>query len=226
MGVGEQLSELGLTKMLPSLSTGGMLTVAMWVVGSLLVTGVICGIVVLVSMYLMYNQKVRLFKKVGNRTTPLGIFKARFVRIGQAGDKQLYVPKLKKYLPTPTIQTGKSEWWYYEREDHEWINFTLGDLDEDMKTAGAFYTDFDMRMARIGIEKNLRERLMKQNFWEKYGATIMNLMAFMIIIISLVIFFWMFNKLVGSIGSLVDGMDAYIKAYNNIVGQSTGAMQV
>jgi len=226
MPISEQLDKIGLTGMLPSVSKGAISTILVWIAGSILLAIIICGVVILLFYHLMYNQRVKLFKKIGDKIIPVSDFKARFIKIGKAGDRQFYIRGIKKYLPTPTIQMGKNIFWFYEREDGEWINFSLQDFDKIMKKAGAFYVDFDMRMSRIGIEKNLGERLMKQSFWDKYGATLMNIMAFLIICVALVIFFWQLNKLMGSLNGLVGALQGYIDAFNNIVQQQGGIQEV
>ena len=91
----------------------------------------------------------------------------QFARIGKAGDYWCKLKKFKKTLPRPRRQVEKNTYWFYEREDGEWVNFTLNDFDDGMKKAGAYFVDEDMRLQRLGIQKNLQERLWifaKKNF--------------------------------------------------------------
>jgi hypothetical protein len=65
----------------------------------------------------------------------------------------------------------------------------MGDIDEQMKQAGAYYVDEDMRLQRLGIQKNLNNRLTKESFWSKYGTTIMMVIFCVIVTICLVMLF-------------------------------------
>jgi len=226
MAVGTQLSQLGISKLIPAgLSGGSLITIGMWLMGSLLFAGIIGAIAYYIYYITKFNQRVILYKKVNNTIIRVGIYKACYERKGKAGDKLLYVKGVKKFVPCPNIQMGANEWWFYERDDGEWINFSFGDFDEKMKKAGAFYVDFDMRMSRLGIEKNLNDRLMKQNFWDKYGGMIMNILSFMIIVICLVIFLWQLNKVMDALGGLIASMNGYIEAFNNILKSNGGVIQ-
>ena len=69
------------------------------------------------------------------------------------------------------------------------INFSLGDIDYQMRKAGAYYVDTDMGMQRLGIEKNLRDRFQKVGFWQKYGTTIVGALFVIMVTVSLVVLF-------------------------------------
>jgi CHASE3 domain sensor protein len=84
---------------------------------------------------------------------------------------------------------GNNTFWFYEREDGEWINFELDDIDAQMRKAGAYFVDEDMRLQRLGIAKNLAERLIKETFWQKYGTTIMLVIFCLVVTICLVVLF-------------------------------------
>jgi len=219
MAIKDSLAQLGVNKILPaSLSGAGIMKIILWIIGSILFSIIVVGGVILLFYILKFNKKAVIFEKVNNRIVPTINSKACFEKVGRAGDRMFYIKSLKQYTKDASIQMGKNTFWFYKREDGELINFELKDLDEIMKQAGAFYVDFDMRMHRLGIEKNLKERHLKEKFWDKYGAMIMNILAFMIIVVCMVIFFWQLNKVMGSLKSLIDAMNGYIQAFNNIVG--------
>jgi len=219
MAISESLGKLGVGKILPSSVSGaGLMKVGLWILGSIVFSGMVIAGVIILVMIMKYNKKAWIFQKVGNRIVLTIISKACFEKVGRAGDRMFFIKSLKRYTKDASIQMAKNTYWFFEREDGELINFSLQDFDEIMKKAGAFYTDFDMRMARLGIEKNLAERHLNKSFWDKYGAMLMNLMAFLIICVCLVLFFWQLNKVMGSLNGLVSAMNGYIEAYNNIVG--------
>lgn len=138
---------------------------------------------------LRYNKKIVLFRKVGTSIVPVIYDKGWLTRVGSAGDTWLKVRKTKKTLPRPRMQIAKNEYWFFEREDGEWINFTLQDFDKTMKQAGVYYVEEDMRLQRLGIQKNLQERFQKVSFWQKYGGMIMSLIFILVITVCLVVLF-------------------------------------
>lgn len=120
----------------------------------------------------IYYKKLVIFEKIGGIIQVSKKDVARDIRLGDAGDTILYTRKYKKFLPPAQIQTGNNIFWYYIREDGEWINIGIADIDLAMKKVNAHFLDKEMRFARTGMQKNLRDRLQKVSFWDKYGAMI------------------------------------------------------
>lgn len=174
---------------IPSVSASGIGTFLIYLIGGLLLAGLVAFGVYWFIQSLKYNKRLVLFRKIGGKTIPCGEDKGMFARVGQAGDFWCKTKKFKKTLPRPRIETGPNTFWFFERSDGEWINFGLSDLDEQMKKAGAYYVDEDMRLQRLGIQKNLLERFKKVTFWDKYGGMIMNVIFLLIVTICLVILF-------------------------------------
>jgi hypothetical protein len=137
----------------------------------------------------------------------VGSYKATFEKLGHAGD---YWCKVKygggKILPRPKIEYMAGVFNYYEREDGEWINFGIEDIDIKMKLAKVHYLEEDMRLHRVGIQKNLEHRLQKEGFWQKWGGVITMAVFVILITICLIV---LFNKLVvvsDSIGKMADAV--------------------
>lgn len=161
--------------------------------------GLIIGIVILglflavfaiwLINFIKFNKKIVVFRKVGNAIVPTLRDKAQFARVGNAGDYWCQLRKFKKILPRPRIQMEKNTFWYYERDDGEWINFSLKDFDSEMKKVGCYYVDEDMRLQRLGIQKNLRERFQKVTFWQRYGGMIISILFVLIVAISFIALF-------------------------------------
>ena len=130
-----------------------------WLVYFLVAVVIACllaiGVFILIINF-KFNKKVILFKKVSGKVIPIGKDRAMLERIGLAGDSWLKTKRFKKILPRPKIEMEKNTYWYFERDDGEWINFSLQDMDEVMKTAKAYYVDEDMRLSRLGIQRNLK----------------------------------------------------------------------
>ena len=178
-----------ITSFFPNVSGSLIVTVITWII---IVVLVLVATVVFTFLFIKrrhYNNKIMVFQKVGGGIQRVRIDKARVMKLGDAGDTVFYTLKTKKYLPTPQIQTGNREFWFYIREDGEWINFGLGDIDEIMRKAGAMFLDKEMRYARTSLQKGLRERYQKPNFFQQYGVLIMNLSYILVIAISLWLLF-------------------------------------
>ena len=157
---------------------------------------------------LKFNKKVILFCKVAERIIPVAKDKGMVQRIGLACDTGLRTKNFKKILPRPKIEMEKNTYWFYEREDGEWINFSIEDIDKAMKTAKSYYVDEDMRLSRLGIQKNLKDRFDKPGFWEKYGAQIMMVIFFLIVTICLIVIFNKINDLVKALPQLARALES------------------
>jgi len=179
MAVSEITTQLGMT--MPNFS-GVLSYIALFGVIILFGGMFILGFILLWN-HLKFNKKIEIFSKVGAKLQLVGSDRAMFQRIGYSGDFWCVLKKSKKVLPLPTIQMAKNSYWHFVREDGEWVNFGLGDFDKQMKEAGAYYVHEDMRLQRLGIQKNLRDRLLNQSWWGKYGTT----MIFMIFAIFMTI---------------------------------------
>ena len=150
------------------------------------------------------------------------IDKGRLMAFGMAGDRLLNLKKSKKFLPPPQIQMGKNIYWFYEREDSEFINFSLADLDEIQKKAGAYYVDTDMRMQRLGIEKNLRERMERKGFFEKYGSTIAGAIFVIMVTVALVVLFSKLKDVASAIDTLASSVSGMANAVEQFYTTRTG----
>jgi len=119
-----------------------------------------------------YRKKLVIFEKVAGRFEPTRKDRGMEIKLEYAGDTVLYLKRHKKYLPTPTIQTGRNTYWYAIREDGEWINIGIEDIDERMREVKAHFLETEMRYARVALQRNLKERYAKPSFLSVYGGLI------------------------------------------------------
>lgn len=172
---------------MPDISLKGAGDITLIFVGGIIIAGLLGWLFYYYLQQKRFNLKLVLFKNVGGTSLPVDKDKGMFQRIGMGGDYWLIAKKFKKILPRPRIQMAKNEYWFFERSDGEWINFSLKDLDKQMKKAEAYYVDEDMRLQRLGIQKNLQDRFQKVSWWQQYGGLVMNL-AFLAVITVLLVF--------------------------------------
>ena len=178
-------------------------------VGSILLVFSIAVIILGLIGFFIYNRHtkkqywiiIHVFRLIGNIPTRVAIYNAKEVPFGMAGDRLWKVAtgflKLKaiKWLPVGKIQTAPREFWYYIREDGEWINFSLNDLNDIQKKAGIRFVQEDMRLQRLATERLLEQRLMDKTFWEKWGTTVMLIIVFMVVAVCMVVIFFQFSKI-------------------------------
>ncbi|GAG88306.1 unnamed protein product, partial [marine sediment metagenome] len=131
---------------------------------------------------------IPLKKKVGNRVMRIGTYKAKDFKIGRAGDKLWYIPKLKKYIIPATMQSAPNEYTHFERTDGEWINIEDEDIDEKMQKQGVKYIHQDMRSNRIAIADILDARFRdKKSWWEQYGALVTYVIFYLVVAVAMVV---------------------------------------
>jgi len=168
-----------------------------------------------IGVFMWFNKQqlkhsIPLYKMVGGKLMEVANYKAKDFKIGYAGDKLWFVPKAKKYIMAGTIQSGRNKFLHFEREDGEWVNFGLDDLDEQMKTAGARYIQSDMRAGRIAISNILEARFKgKESFWEKYGSMITQTIFYLIVSVSMVIIFYQWGGIIDRTNELLGRIIAY-----------------
>jgi small-conductance mechanosensitive channel len=162
-----------------------------------------------------YKYKVPLLRTVGNSVIRVGTYKAKDYKIGNAGDKLWYVRGVKKYIPPATVQTAPNEYTHFEREDGEWINIGLPNIDERLKELGVKYVHQDMRANRIAISNLLEQRFTKKSFWDKYGNMIMNVVFYLVVAIAMVIIFYQWSGIVDKTGALIGQIQQLMEEANS-----------
>jgi hypothetical protein len=207
---------------LGGIKLGTIGNVFLWIFIIIVLVGSIAGFIIWWVMRKAYSKQIWIFGKVAGVPMLKFIDKAKLVAFGMAGDKLIYLKKSKKYLSPPQIQMGKNIYWYYEREDGEFINFSLNDLDEILKKAGCYYVDTDMRMQRLGIEKNLRDRLDRKSWLEKYGALVGGIVFMIMVTVCLVVLFSKLKDVATAIDSMASSVGQMATAVEKFYVKRTG----
>lgn len=184
-------------------------------------------ILVGVMIYFYYNRRqykysIPLYMKIGNVPTRVATYKAKDVPMGRAGDKLWYIKGIKKFIPPATIQSAPREFFFWQREDGEWVNFSIGDLDKDSKRTGVKYVHQDMRLQRLATDKLLEQRLMNKSFLEKYGLILSYVIFFLVITVAMVVIFWQWGKIIEGTASLLTSLDNMLDKANQLQGGSSG----
>jgi len=198
---------------LASVKVGGMSTygaIALVVAIAVVIVALIGLIIYWFVQRKQYWILIKVHRKIGGVMTRVAEYQAKEVPFGMAGDKLWRVSKglLKikaiKWLPVGKIQSAPREFWYIIRSDGEWINVEIGDIDEITKKLGLKFTQEDMKLQRLATERLLEQRLMDKTFWQKWETTIMTIIVFLVVAISMAIIFFQWSKLLDKMIPLVD----------------------
>lgn len=210
---------------LPSVSVGALTNFTLYAIGAFFAL-ILLGIGTwLFFRFKKYNQRIIIFRKINGVVMPFGKDRGWFQRVGKAGDYWCRTMKNKKILPKPMIAMGKNTFWFYIREDGEWINFGIEDIDRDMRQAGVYYVDEDMRLQRLGIEKNIRERFeKKEGFFAKYGGLVLNIFFVLIVMVALILLFKEMGGLADKLGNVAGQVGKLAEATANMASRVTSGV--
>jgi hypothetical protein len=187
-----------------NLGLGSMGTFLVWAFIVLVVTGLIGFLIAWIIYKRTYQNKVWAFGVLGSVPQFLWSDVAKYVKIGNAGDSLFFLKKNKRFVPNPTLQLGPKLWAFWKREDGELINITLANLDKIQREMGIKFVDTDMRMQRLGIEKNLQFRLQAGSFWDQYGDKIINIIFYVLVTILIIVVFYEWRKTVEQFSAITD----------------------
>jgi len=197
--------QIAISNYIPDFSTSGLIPVITFFIFFIIIAILIAILAYFIAIMKIYNKKIQIFEKIGGRIILTKKDRAREIKIGNTGDTAFRTRKTKKILPTPSIQSGKRVYWFYIREDNEWINFGIGDIDEEMRQIKAHFLDKEMRYARTQLQKSMQERYQKITFLEKYGGLLV--WTFFLIIMGIVMWLW-FDKLTEMAGVAKDSLES------------------
>ncbi len=218
-----------LTDFIPDVGLGGVIgVIAALIIGAIIIL-LVSFVIFLYLQSRKFDKRIIVFEKIGGRYENTGRDRGAIIKFGKTGDTILYLLRRKKYLPTPSIQSGRKIYWYVIREDGEWINFSLGDIDMQMKKAGAKYLDNEMRYARTQIQKGLKERYEQSGFWKQYGTLIASVAFIVVLGVMVFLLFdkWIelagvTNQGVATAGEVLEETKKVLSALDNICSGGSG----
>lgn len=207
----------------------GFVSIIAWVILAIVFLVIIGLVSFFVVKRLKFNKKIIVFEKIAGRWEPTKNDRAMEVKLSTGGDTIFYLSKSKKYLPNPSKQMGRRVYWYFIRQDGEWINFELGDLDEASRSVGAKFLDKEMRFARTQIQRGLKERYDAPGFWKQYGLLIMSIAYIAIIGVMAWLLFDKFldvsqniNAGIAAVPTVLDKLNQVLGAMENVCSGGAG----
>jgi hypothetical protein len=165
------------------------------ILGIFLLIAIVIGIVLFIVLNRkQYTKNIKVFMEVNGFTRQTMATKAKeFVIPGT----NIRVFKLKSGLiiPRPTILTATNEYWFFVRNDNEWINFSITNMNKELKEMKIQYDHTDMRYASNSLRKLMKDDYNKGDWLKQWGPYI----AFGILIVLLCIGFYFIAVKLGDV---------------------------
>ncbi len=162
-------------------SDGGFVSFSFF--GDIVIFLILCIIAGVVTYWYLnkksYNKEIVKFREINGVTRRVGVEKAKEIVLPGTSVRAFYLKNSKFYIPRPSIETGQNEFWYFIREDGEWVNVGLANLNTELKQLGLKYDHTDMRMANAALKRLVDKSYKKSNWLKEYAPYI----GFAIIII-------------------------------------------
>lgn len=174
-----------------------------------------------------YKKTIVKFREINGVVRRVGTEKAKEIVLPNTSIRAFYLRSSKFYLPRPSIETGVEEYWYFVRDDGEWLNIGLTNVNEMMKKLNIKFDHTDMRMANAAL-KRLIDKAYKKSNWIKEWAPYIGF-AVIIIMLGIAGFLVMGEsakvvsaaaKNVESLSSITEALKDILVNINNIASSS------
>ncbi len=202
---------------IPEISGGFILGLVLWFFIILFVSGVGVFFVIWYYRNKKFFIKINIFEKVNGMWTATRKDRAMETRLSNDGTVIHYWRKHKAFRPMPTLQSGINTYYYFIREDGHFINFTLGDLDEQMRELGAKFHEKDIRYQNVGLRKSLKDRYDKPTFMQRYGGVITYTILIVVTMIMIIMLFDKFLELTSKVEAILNTAPEILDKYNELL---------
>jgi len=170
MAVSDFLGDLGVD--VSGISNGGFFGA----VSSLVLILILAGIAGLVFYFILqkksWNKRIYLFKEINGGTWPAGVEKAKEVTMPRTSLKAFYLKKSGVFLPRPSLETGNNNYWYFIRNDGQFVNMRPENVNTKLRELGLLIDHSDMRMANAFLKKMVEKNYRKRNVLKEWAPVI------------------------------------------------------
>jgi len=168
----------------------------------------------------LYNKKIHWFEEVHGSIVPVDTDLATELTIPNTNITTFYIKKKDLYLPRPTKRMGKDSYWFVIKNNREIVNFTMKNINDEMKEGNLDYDHTDMRYALVNlralIQRNYRDN--SKPWWREYKDVIGLVVLIFVLSLS---FFFIISKvgiLIDQVGQLIDHAEELIKTAETLRG--------
>ena len=160
-----------------------------------------------------YNKKIFWFEEVHGYMIPIGEDVACELIIPGTNINVFYIKEKEMYLPRPVKRMGKDAYWFAVKNNREIVNFTMLNINDEMKEAKLDYDHTDMRYALTNlkelIKRNYRDK--SQPWWREYKEVISLVILIFVLTLSFIFIISKVGDLIGQVGSLIEHADTLIQ---------------
>lgn len=160
-----------------------------------------------------YNKKIHIFEEINGQSSPAGEDLAREIILPHTSIRAFYLKRRKIFLPRPSIQSGKNHYWYFIRNDGEWVNIGMANLNKELTELGIKFDHTDMRMANASLKKLVERSYKKLNWLKEYAPYI----GFGILILMLGVAGYMIFAEAGKNLGMMSGLGESLEQISNSV---------
>lgn len=160
-----------------------------------------------------YKEKIFWFEEVHSDVIPVGEDNACELTIPGTNINVFYIKEKNMYLPRPVKRMGKNAYWYVIKNNRELVNFTMKNINDEMKEANLDYDHTDMRYALTNlkelIKRNYRDK--SQPWWKEYKDVISLVVLIFVLTLSFIFIISKTGELIDKVGTLIDHADQLIQ---------------
>lgn len=159
------------------------------------------------------NKKIFWFEEIHGEMAPIGEDTACELIIPGTNINVFYIKAKDMYLPRPVKRMGKDAYWLAIRNNREIVNFTMKNLNKEMKEANLDYDHTDMRYALTNlkelIKRNYRDK--SQPWWREYKDVIGLVVLIFVLTLSFIFIISKVGSLIDKAGVLIEHADQLIQ---------------
>lgn len=161
----------------------------------------------------LYKHKIFWFEEVHGCMVPIENNQARELTIPGTHINIFYIKEKDMYLPRPVKRMGKDNYWYAIRNNREIVNFTMKNINDEMKQAKLEFDHTDMRYALTNllalIKRNYRDK--SQVWWREYKDVIVLVVYIFVLTLSFIFIVSKVGTLIDKVGNLIEHAEQLIK---------------
>ncbi|KKL51935.1 hypothetical protein LCGC14_2290490 [marine sediment metagenome] len=201
-------------------SLGGIWKILLGVLIFLTIASIMFFILWKIKNRKLYNKKIHWFEEVNGAIVPVDTDLATEMTIPNTNITTFYIKKKDLYLPRPTKRMGKDSYWFVIKNNREIVNFTMKNINDEMKEGNLDYDHTDMRYALVNlramIQRNYRDN--SKPWWREYKDVIGLVVLIFVLSLS---FFFLISKvaeLIDKAAILIEHADQLVKSAQTLRG--------
>lgn len=164
-----------------------------------------------------YNKTIVKFREINGMTRRVGMEKAKEITLEGTSVRAYYLKKSKFFIPRPSIESAENEFWYFIRNDGEWLNIGMENVNEKMDTLGLKFDHTDMRMANAALKRLVDKSYKKSNFLKEWAPYIGFAVIILMVGISGYLVIGEASKVVGAAAGNIETLNEITKTMNDIL---------